>query len=126
MPIDAAFLNADVAAVEAEEANIGSVVDVTLPDGNLIVRGIQRGAANGLSMEDAGYSDQRVNEVSIRATEFNRVGAASIPTAREALRLLPVNVAADNYEESQGSVWIIENVSKPDSTLYLFRLRQNP
>jgi hypothetical protein len=126
MPIDATYLDADVAAVETEEAAIGSVVDVTLPDGVMIVRGIQVGASNSLSMEDAGYGDSRVNEVTIRASEFNRVGAALIPTARQEFLLRPVNQPSDSYESAEPKPWIIESVTKPDSTLYLFKLRQNP
>ena len=110
MAIEATYLENDLKGVEAHEANIGTVVNVTLP-GSEVVIGVRRGRSASLGMELAGYADKRGDEVLIRASEFTRV-ASSVPAARDILTIA-------------GQSWQIEQVQSPDSICYIFQLLQN-
>lgn len=131
MPVTASYIEADVAAVEAEEVNLGTVVDVTLPDGVSIVTAIRRGKASGLEMQIAGYQEKRRDEISIRGSEFVRV-LQPIPRAQQMVVVRPKNRPA--MEESAAQNFTIEEVSgdAPDDeqnpvagVVYFFKLVQN-
>jgi hypothetical protein len=111
MPIEVSYLDADVRAVESEEVNIGTVISMTLPDGVTNVTGIRRGAMSSLGMELAGYMDKRRDEVSVRASEFERA-LKDVPTPKQSVKI-------DNKS------WLIDESDCPDGVLWFFKLVQN-
>ncbi len=111
MTADPAVFERDIAAVEGFEVNLGTVVDVTLPDGNSIVRALRRGQNASLGMELAGYSDKRQDEISVRLSQFDGL-TVMLPEARQAITIL-------------GKSWLIESIDSPDNVLSIWKLVQN-
>ena len=114
MPVETTYLDADVEAVEAEEVNLGSCIDVTLSDGVSVVTALRRGQSNSLGMELTGYTDKRRDEISIRASEFLRVSWGTSP---EQMAQQTILIA--------GKSWLITEVNSPDNVIWFFNIVQN-
>jgi hypothetical protein len=116
MAVTLASLAADVAAAEANEANIGTVVTVTLPSGGLTATGTLRGRTDSFGMELAGFSEKRRDEVMIRA---------ALLTAHGFTKAAVIAWAKTSAFTIDSQSWNIESVDAPDSAVYIFKLVQN-
>lgn len=105
---------ADVAAVEADEANLGTVVQVMLPDGATTVAALRRGASNNFEMQLAGIDEKRGDEISIRKSLLTAFTADVVQ-----------GWAKTSQFTIDGKKWQVDSVTDPDAVLYWFKLVQS-
>lgn len=110
MALSATFLERDLVGVETHEAEIGTVVDVTLPDGQSVVKAVRRGQSASLGMELAGYSDKRQDEITVRASQFDGL-------------TVQAPVATDVVTISE-KAWTVDSAECPDNTIWIFKISQ--
>jgi hypothetical protein len=109
--ISATVLEADVAAVEAHEANLGSVVSAILDDGVTAITMLMHGATFETSMFDAGEAPKMADVGEVRKSEFARVGKSPL--------------SKDDVITIGTRQWRVTNRSEPDNIVYRFQLAQN-
>ncbi len=114
--MEAATFANDVAAAMADQVNLGVIVTVTLPDGNNTVQAQRTGFSGGLGMELTGYSDNRQDEISVLASQFDGL---TVPSAKQ---VISIDLGIPDVPPQS---WVIDNVEHPDATIYFFRLSQN-